>query len=159
MAGELAWDLGSSVSYTTGGDLECKITIIAPEDGTYYLLGALYTTQLEYVPGTLFGVLLPSGEIIAVNSLTHATTWELEEDGEQEQDCKFIFDRTDTILGLFLMKMAGTEASWENDTVVDSITVSLSGPVMQEPLDISALIMLMIPIMMIGMMVKVVAKV
>ena len=149
MGDYLSWDLGALISYTVGEELECTPTFSAPQDGTYYLLGALYTPQLAYIPGTMFGVLLPSGEEYAVNSAEHMTTWELEEAGEAEQACKFILERTNAIFGLFLMRLVNEEASLENDEVVDSVSVSLSGPAAEKGLDIGSLMMM---VMVVGIM-------
>lgn len=149
MGDYLSWDLASLVSYTAGEVLECKVTFKAPEDSDYYLVGALYTTGLEMISGTFFGVLLPSGEVYAINSSTHMTEWEMVEDEEKEQDCKLTLGYSSVILALYFYKMAGTEPSLEDDELVDSVSTSLSGPAVAAELDLSSL---MVMAMMVGMM-------
>jgi len=123
----LSWNLTSPVSYQAGQELECTISFTAPEAGKYYLIGALYTA-LEYIPGTLFGVLVPEGSDYAVNSVQYTSLWELEADESKVLPCKFTFDRSDVVLGIFLMKMVGDESSLEEDEQVGSLSVQLSSP-------------------------------
>lgn len=129
----LSWNLPSPVSYQAGQELELTLNFTAPEAGKYYLLGALYTTTSEYISGTLFGVLLPEGSDYAVNSAEYTSPWELEADEERELLCKFIFDRSDVVLGVFLMKMSGDEPSFEEDEQVASLSVALSSPAPPAP--------------------------
>ena len=124
----LSWNLASPVSYQAGQEFECTIGFTAPEAGKYYLLGALYTATPEYISGTLFGVLLPEGSDHAVNSVEYTSPWELEADEEKELPCRFIFDRSDVVLGVFLMRMAGDEPSLDADEQVASLSVQLSSP-------------------------------
>ncbi len=156
MGTNLSLDLGSLVNYVAGEILECKITLKATEDGTYYLIGALYTANLEYISGSLFGALKVAGEAYAINSTVETSTWDLEEDDEEEQDCKFTLNRTNTILGLFLYRLENEVPSFDDDTLVDSITVSLVGTAVEAPggFDISALMMMMVVVGMMGMMMK-----
>jgi len=153
----LSWDLGSLVSYEAGAELEAAVEFDVPEDATYYLIGALYTTELAYIAGTMFGVLIPTGEDYGVNSPGDQTAWEMEEDEEKELDCKFTLDRTNVILGLFLVKMLGYEPDWTTDAVVSSITTSLSGAAVPAPsigIDIDSMMNLMITMMIVVMMMK-----
>ncbi len=152
----LSWDLGSLVSYEAGAELAATVEFDVPEDATYYLVGALYTTALAYIEGTMFGVLVPIGEDYGVNSPGDQTTWEMEEDEEKELDCKFTLGQTNAILGLFLVKQLGDEPVRATDTVVSSITTSLSGAaVVPTPgIDIDSMMNLMITMMIVVMMMK-----
>ena len=154
MADEIITNLVSPVSYTAGEGLQFKIAITAPAAGTYYVLGALYDSDYNYISGTLFGVLLPVGATIAYNSPVQASTLDLSEDEVQEVNCQFILNRSSVRLGLFLMELTGTEASWEFDTQVDSTTATLSGPAAM--MDLSAMVNLMIAVGMMGLMAKMV---
>jgi len=124
----LSWDLEAEVSYRAGETLECAISFTAPETGKYYLMGALYTSSSEYISGTLFGLLLPEGSEYAINSAQYTSLWELEADESRELPCRFTFNRSDVVLGIFLMRMAGDEPSLEDDEQVGSLSVQLSSP-------------------------------
>lgn len=147
-------DLVSPVTYVAGSELGFTFTITAPEDGTYYVLGALYDSDFNYISGTLFGVLLPVGAAYAFNSQAQMSLWELEEDDEEEIDCKFVLDRTSAIMGLFLMNMAGDEPSLEDDTEVSSTSAILAGEVAVE-LDLSIIVNAVVVVGMMGIMMKV----
>lgn len=148
----LSWDLTSPVTYKAGEELECAISFTAPEDGTYYLMGALYTTNLEYIPGTIFGILLPEDADYAVNSTQYTSIWEMEAEEEKELPCKFTFSRTDVVLGLFLMKMAGVEPSLEDDEQIGAVSTTLSSGVIRI-VDISTMMTGLIMVAMIGMII------
>jgi len=151
----MAWNLGSIVSYEAGAELAATVDFSVTEDGTYYLIGALYTTALAYIEGSMFGMLVPEGEEYAVNSPGDQTTQELEADDEEEVDCKFTLGQTNVILGLFLVKQLGDEPDWTTDTVVSSITTSLSGAaVPSTEFDFSSMMNLMITMMIVVMMMK-----
>lgn len=153
----LSWNLGSIVSYEAGTELAAAVAFDVPEDATYYLVGALYTTELAYIAGTMFGVLIPTGEDYGVNSPGDQTEWDMVEDEEKELDCKFTLSLTNVILGLFLVEQLGDTPDWATDTVVSSITTSLSGAEAEEPaagLDIGSLMMMVVVVGMMGMMMK-----
>lgn len=147
-------DLVSPVTYVAGGELAFKLTFTAPEDGKYYVLGALYDSNFNYISDTMFGILLPEGAAYAFNSSVQMSFWELEEDDEEEVDCKFIFDRTSVIMGLFLMEMAGDEPSLEDDTEVSSTTAILAG---EEAVgfDLGSIVNVIVVVGMMGIMMKV----
>jgi len=148
-------DLDSPVTYVAGSELGFTITITAPEVGTYYMLGALYDSDYAMIPGTMFGVLLPVDEAYALNNPEQMSLWELEEGDEEEINCKFVFSRTSTIMGLFLVSMVGDEASLEDDVEVSSTSVVLAGEVAVE-LDLSTIVSAVVVIGMMGIMMKVV---
>ena len=145
----LSWDITSPKKYTAGNVLALTLTFTAPEKGNYYLLGALYDSEGNYISGTLFGVLVPEGSDYAINNAQHSSLWELEEDEETELPCQFILDRSNVVLGLFLMEMAGDEPSLENDEEIDSLSVVLNSPAAE--VDIGQLMMMAMAIMMLGM--------
>lgn len=152
----LSWDLGSLVAYEAEAELATTVEFDVPEDATYYLVGALYTTALVYIAGTLFGVAVPEGETYGINTPGDQTAWEMVEDEEKELDCKFTLTQTNVILGLFLVKQLGDEPAWATDTVVSSVTTSLSGAaVVPTPgIDIDSMMNLMITMLIVVMMMK-----
>lgn len=121
------WSLASQAEYSAGQGLTFTVGFTAPSAGKHYLLGALFDASLSYISGTLFGVLLPEGSDYAVNSLEYASLWDLEEGEEKELDCRFTFDRSNVILGLFLMKMGGAEPHLDDEQVA-SLSTMLSLP-------------------------------
>lgn len=151
----ISWDLGSTVSYQAEQELECTLDFSAPEEGTYYIVGALYTSSLDYITGTLFGVLVPEGSDYGVNSLEYTSLWELEADESKELPCKFTFDRSNVVLGLFLMKMAGDEPSLDDDEEVGSLSTTLSGP---QVVDIGQIMNLAIMLAIVGLMMGIALK-
>lgn len=136
----LSWNLTSPVTYQAGQELEYILSFTAPQMGRYYLIGALYDSSLIYIPGTIFGVLLPEGLEYAINSMEYTSLWELEADEEKELPCKFTFDRSDVVLGMFLMKMIGNVPSFELDEQIGSLSIQLSPPT--PPITIESLISL-----------------
>jgi len=151
----ISTDLLSPVSYTVGEELTFKLTFTVPEDGNYYILGALYDSDFNFISGSLFGVLLPTGATYAFNSSAQMSLWELEEDDETELDCKFILDRTSVIMGLFLMRMAGGEPSLGDDTEISSTTVVLAGEAAVE-FDLGSIVNVIVVVGMMGIMMKVI---
>lgn len=129
----LSWDLVSPTEYTAGEELECIVGFTAPEDDTYYLIGALYTSGLEYISGTLFGVLLPEGATYAVNSVEYTSLWEMVAGEVGELPCKLTFNRSDVVFGLFLMRLTGTEPSFDDDEEITSLSIQLASPTPPTP--------------------------
>ncbi len=146
----LSWDLVSPKEYVAGSELQCTLSFAAPKVGKYYLLGALYDTALNYISGTLFGALLPEGSDYAVNNMEHASLWELEADEKKDLPCTFTFNRTDVVLGLFLMRMVGDSPSLEDDGQVASLSMELSSPM--PPITFESLIPLVMVVSMCGFM-------
>lgn len=123
----LSWNLVSPVEYVAGQDLTFALGITAPKTGKYYLLGALYDTNLNYISGTLFGVAQPEVSDYAAND-AYSSLWGLEADGKIDLSCRFAFSRTDAVLGLFLMRMVGDSSSLDDDEQIVSASASLSSP-------------------------------
>ena len=105
----------------------------------------------------MFGVLLPVGVDYAFNSSAQMSLHELEEDDKEEIDCKFVFDRTSIIMGLFLMRMVGDDASLDDDIEISSVTVILAGEA-AVGFDLSSIVTAVIAVGMMGMMMKVVKQ-
>lgn len=143
----LSWDLPGSPVYEAGSALECTLTLQAPGTGRYYLLGALYDSIGNYIGDTLFGVLVPEGSSDAVNSQSYASLWEMSTGEEKSLPCRFTFNRSNVILGLFLLKMVGDELSLESDELVASVSAPLSSPV--PPVTIPSLFL---PVMVVGVL-------
>ncbi len=145
----LSWDLSGSPVYEAGSELEFMLTMKAPGAGRYYLLGALYDTSGNYIGDTLFGVLVPEGSNDAVNNQSYASLWDMNIDEEKSLPCRFTFNTSNVILGLFLLKMVGNELSMESDELVASVSVPLSSPVPPPPVTLPSLFM---PVLVVGVM-------
>lgn len=159
MADELSWDLTSPVTYAAGEALECTLAFTAPSDGKYYLMGMLYTAELVYIEGTLFGVLLPEGGAYAINDAGYLSLWEMEADDEKELPCKFTLDRSDVILSIFLMKLEDEDPDLAVDEEIGSVSVSLSSGAAPAPgIDIGSIMGMLVLVMVMGVMIKVATK-
>ena len=148
----LSWDLVSPVTYTAGEELSFDLHFEAPADteaGRYYLLGALYS-DTTYISGTLFSILKAAEVDYGVNDPTYMSVWELEPEEVVDLPCRFTFDRSNVILGLFLMKMVGTEPSLDADEQVASLSVQLSSPA--PPVTIESLLPMVGMVMVLGML-------
>jgi len=153
---ELQCDLVSPASYDVGDVLEFNITITAPVDGSYYVVGGLCDESMVLIPGTMFSLLQfgVGADIYAVNSDTYCSIWELEEDEEAVIPCQLQLDRTNETLFLTLVKMAGTEPSIAVDTEVLTVTASLEGAAAG---GIAETINAFMPIVVLGMLAGLVA--
>jgi len=148
----LSWDLVSPIEYTAGQELSFDLHFEAPavtEAGRCYLLGALYS-DTTYISGTLFGILKAAEVDYGVNDPTYMSIWELEPEEAVDLPCRFTFNRSDVILGLFLMKMVGTEPSLDADEPVASLSVQLSSPA--PPVTIESLLPVVGVVMVLGML-------
>ena len=126
----LAWDLVSPIAYTAGEELGFNLHFEAPANTAtkkFYLLGGLFA-DTTYISDSLFGILKPADVDYGVNDPTYMSVWELEPGEAVDLPCRFAFERSDVILGLFLMKMVGTEPSLDADEQVASLSVQLSSP-------------------------------
>ena len=131
MSEYLSCDLVSPTEYTAGEELSFNLHFEAPGDTVpqkFYILGALYT-DTTYLSGTLFGLLKAAEVDYAVNSDTYISLWELEPEEVVDLPCRLTLDRSDCILALFLMKMAGDAPNLDTDEVVDQVQVQLASPV------------------------------
>jgi len=124
----LSWDLGTQVEYTAGEELGFNLHFSAPVAGKYYLMGAFYTKELAYIPGTLFSIYVPSGVDYGIGSTGYTSVWELEPEGSVDLPCRLALDRSDIVLGLFLFRMEGDEPSLGIDEEIASISTELVSP-------------------------------
>ena len=145
----LSWDLPGAPVYEAGSELEFTLTMKAPGAGRYYLLGALYDSSGNYISDTLFGVLVAEGSSDGMNSHSYTSLWDMKADEEKILPCRFTFNTSDVILGLFLLKMVGNELSLASDELVASVSSTLSFPVPPPPVTLPSLLM---PVMVVGVM-------
>ena len=144
----LSSDLASPKEYQAGSVLQLTLNFTTPQDGNYYLLGALFTNDLDYIDGTLFGILVAEGVDYAVNDPQQTSLWQLVADESAELGCRFTFDQSDIVLGLFLVKMAGEAPSLADDEEIGSLSAQLVSPA--AGLDLSAMLAAAIAVMMMG---------
>lgn len=126
----LSWDLISPLSYSISNELSFNLYFEAPINTTpekFYIIGGLYT-DTTYIPDSLFGVLKAAEVDYGVNSTTYISLWILEPGEGVELPCRFIFNRSDCLLALFLMRMVGEEINFSTDEVVAQISVQLVAP-------------------------------
>jgi len=153
----LSWNLASQATYVAGGVLSTIVAVKAPEDGTYYLVGALYDSAGVIIPGTPFNVV----EVIptAINSSEAPTEYAMLADDEEELNCQFTLGQSDCQLGLFLMKMLGAAPSSIDDIQIADVTTSLVAPTTDTGgLDISTIMSMMIMVMVMAMAMKMMAE-
>ena len=153
----ISTDISSPVSYVAGVELVFKLTLTAPEDGTYYVIGALYDGNYNLIQGTRFGILLPEGAEYAFNSTEYTQLWELVKDEVKEIDCKLTLSRSSAILGLFLMKMVGESPSLDDDEEKGSTELTLLGAA-PAGVDLNAFIGLIAVVGIMGIAMKAVAE-
>jgi len=147
-------DLASPVPYTAGEELELKITFEAPEDGSYYLLGALYDSNFRYISGSMFGIILPVGATCAFNVVSQTQLWVMAAGGIQVLDTKLTLGRSSVILGIFFMKLVNTDISLTDDTEIGSVSLTLVGEAVTG-LDLGMIVGAMVVVGMMGIMTKV----
>ena len=126
----LSWDLVPPVEYEVGDKLKLNLQIHAPNVGrkkeSFYVVGALYTTALNYIPNTLFYIFVPPGVSYGYNDVSLTTAWELEPDESMTLPCHLTLDRSGVVLGLFLFKVEEHVPSIGVDEQVDAVSVILS---------------------------------
>lgn len=149
----ISTDKSSPVVYTAGEALDIVISFTAPEDGEYYLIGALYDSNFNFISGSMFGIILPTGATYAFNTPDNTQLFEMTADEKVDLTTKLTLDRTGVILGLFLMKMAGASADFDADTQIDSISLILAGSE-STGIDLSSIISLMVVAGMAGIAVR-----
>lgn len=124
----LSWDLGAQVEYQAGQELQFILHFSAPEAKKFYLLGALYTKDLAYIPGTIFGIFQPPGTDYGTGSTEYVTVWELEPEESVDLPCRLTLNRSDVVLGLFLFRMEGDTPSLDVDEDIAVVSVELVSP-------------------------------
>ncbi len=126
----LSSDLVSPIEYSAGEELNFNLHFEAPADTKaekFYVLGGLYT-DTTYVSSSLFGILKAAEVDYGVNDPTYISIWELEPEEAVDLPCCFIFNRTNHLLALFLMRMVGDESSLDEDEQVTQIQAQLTAP-------------------------------
>ncbi len=127
----LSSDLASPLEYTAGEEIDFTLHFEAPanaEAKKFYLLGGLYT-DTTYISGSLFGILKAAEVDYGVNSATYMSLWELDPEEAVELPCKFIINRSDCLLVLFLMEMVGDEPELDSDVEIAQILIQLVTPI------------------------------
>ncbi len=154
----LSWDVVDPAEYAASQELVFNLHFEAPantEAEKFYVLGGLYTADATYIPDTLFGILKSVDLDYGINDLVSMSLWELEPEQAVDLPCRFTLDRSDVILGLFLMRLVGDAPSLENDEQVAQIQVQLVAPtsilVQIMPLIVIVMMFMMITPMMKGM--------
>lgn len=128
----ISWDLASPLEYTADQEIDFNLHFEAPANATekkFYILGGLYTIDEGYIPGSLFGILKAAEVDYGVNSVTYMSVWELDPEEAVELPCKFIINRSDCLLVLFLMEMVGDTSNLDNDIEVAQILTELTTPI------------------------------
>lgn len=150
---ELQTNLVPPVAYNAGEVLPLTVTITAPSDGKYYVMGALYDESLALIYGTQFSLFLwgAVGEQVGVNSDSYASIYELEEAEAEAVSCQFQFQQSNATLGLILYKMSGEIPAPDFDTQIDEIVCSLVGSELPSE-GIGGIIEAVMPIMLLAMM-------
>jgi len=118
----LSWNIVSPMEYTPGEEISFSLHFEAPVAGRYYLLGALYI-DIYHPPSTIFGV--RNG----VNDPAYTSVWELGAAEAVDLPCRFMLDRTNCLLALFLMRMAGDEVNLDGDEKIAQVQAQLAAPV------------------------------
>ena len=127
----LSWDLISPLEYSANQELDFTLHFEAPDNATakkFYVLGGLYIGT-EYITGSLFGILKAEEVEYGKNSATYISVWELDPEEAVELPCKFIINRSDCLLVLFLMEMLEDTAELDSDIEVAQILVQLTAPI------------------------------
>ena len=144
----LSWNLEVETQYQAGAELQPTVSFTLPSDGNFYLLGALFAPDtLQFIQGTLFGVLMPEGADYGVNDPNRVSVFTGNEGESLDLPCRFAFGRTDVILGLFFLKMVGESPNLDVDEEVGVLTTRLVKPA---GFDIGQLLM---PMLLVAVMV------
>ena len=148
----LSWDLVSPLEYAAGQEIDFNLHFEAPANATtkkFYILGGL--TDTTYISGSLFAILKAAEVDYGVNSDTYMSVWELDPEESVDLPCKFIINRSNCLLALFLMEMVGDEADLDNDVEVAQILTELAAPVPVEEEIMLGVIPLIGGVMLLGM--------
>jgi len=132
----LSSDLVSPIEYSAGEEIDFNLHFEAPSNTTekkFYILGGLYT-DATYISDSLFGILKAADVDYGVNSATYMSVWELDPEESVDLPCKFIINRSDCLMALFLMEMVGDEVDLDNDVEVAQILIQLTAPAAPVPI-------------------------
>jgi len=152
----LSWNLGAETQYQAGAELQTTVSFALPQDGTYYLLGALYTRDTQqYISGTLFGVLVPEGVGYGVNDPNQVSLFTGNVGESLDLPCRFTLDRTDVVLGVFFLKMEGEAPDLAVDEEFGAVSTGLVKPA---GLDMTQLMMPVLTMAMIAPIMGMISK-
>jgi len=152
----LSWNLAEETAYRAGTELQLTVSLTLPRDGNFYLLGGLFTPDtLNYIQGTLFGVLVPEGADYGVNDPNWVSIFTGSQGESLDLPCRFTLDRTDVVLGLFFLEMKGEAPDLAVDEEIGALSTRLVRPA---GLDMTQLMTAVLAIAMMGMMVGVIAR-
>lgn len=151
----LSWDLESPVEYQAGQELQFTLHFVAPEavwprKGKYYILGALYTTALTYIPGTIFAIYVPPSVEYGIGSTEYTSVWELEPEESVDLPCRLTLSRSDVVLGIFLFRIEGDEPSLGVDEEIASVSAELVSPT--PPWTLGSIMSVVAAVMVLGML-------
>ena len=125
----LSWNLDAETQYQAGTELQATVSFTLPTDGKYYLLGASYTPDtLDYITGTMFGVLIPEGADYGIIDPNQLTLFTGNEGESLDLPCRFAFSNTDVVLGIFLMEMKGESPDLAVDEEAGMLSTRLVKP-------------------------------
>ena len=150
----LSWDLVSPIEFIAGQEFDFALHFEAPANATgkkFYILGGLYSNA-TYISGSLFGILKAAEVDYGVNSATYMSLWELDSGEAVDLPCRFIIDRSNCLLALFLMEMVSDEAELDDDIEVAQISVQLTAPIPVEEEIMVSIIPFVGGVMLLGML-------
>jgi uncharacterized membrane protein YhdT len=153
----LSWDLGLEISYSAGGVLQCTLRMenAQTEARWLYVIGALLDAETgQVIPGTGFGVLWDDGLGYAYNSAEYLSAFEVGAGSYITVPCVFTLPQSNACLSLVMCEMLGEEPA-ADDTIRGEVTTLLVQPA---GFDLSAIMMPLIMVMMIGAMIPVISK-
>jgi len=153
----LSWELGLETSYTAGEVLQCTLRMenAQTEARWLYVIGALlYAETGELVEGTGLGVLWDDSLGYAYNSADYLSAFEVGAESHITVPCMLTLPQSNAYLSLVMCEMLGDEPA-ADDTIRGEVTTLL---VQLAPLDLSAIMMPLIMVMMIGAMIPVISK-
>lgn len=157
----LSWDLVSPMDYTVGEELSFDLHLEAPANTQakkFYILGGLYT-DTTYISSSFFGILKVAEVDYGIKDTTYLSVWELEPEQAVDLPCRFIFNRSNCLLALFLMRIAGDVPSLDDDEQIAQIQALLTvpKPVWEQIQDVIS--QNVVPLAALGLMLGVVALV
>ncbi len=153
----LSWGLGLETSYTAGGALQCTLRMEnAQTEGKWlYVVGALLDAETgQVISGTGFGLLWDAGLGYAYNSADYLIAFEVGAESYITVPCMLTLPQSNAYLSLVMCEMLGDEPA-EDDTIRGEVTTLLVQPA---ALDLSAIMMPLVMVMMIGAMIPVISK-
>lgn len=147
-------NLSSPVTYNAREELPITVTFTVPQNGIYYLIGGLYTVNYEYIAGSMFGIILPTGAAYYINSAAETQLWEATTGEIKELTCGLTLTMTNVVLSLFLMRMTGSVPSLTDDVEEGSVALVLTSEDTPVSFNLSALVSALVVVGMMGIAMK-----